>query len=206
MQSLESQWSALASEYTTDVHLVQKLWEELHRSYTASGRYYHNLTHIANLLHLTKEHQSFIREINLVRFAVFYHDIVYKTTRSDNEERSAALATERLKELHVPQEEIDMVQVMILATRTHQLHQEEDINLLVDFDLSILGADWENYAAYSQQIRKEYSLYPDLLYNNGRKKVLQHFLNRPSIYLTALFQDKLEAQARQNLQQELDSY
>lgn len=206
MQSLESQWNTLASGYTSDQHLVQKLWNELHRSYSASGRYYHNLTHIETLLHLAEEHQNFIRQINLVRLAVFYHDIIYKTTRSDNEERSAALATDRLKELHVPEEEIEMVQEMILATKTHQQHQKADVNFLVDFDLSILGADWDQYLAYSQQIRKEYSLYPDMLYNNGRKKVLQHFLNRPTIYLTALFQDKLERQARQNLQQELDSY
>ena len=183
MQSLESRWNDLASEYTSNQHLVQKLWKELQRCYSASSRYYHNLTHIETLLHLAEEHQKFIRQKNLVSFAVFYHDIIYKTTRSDNEERSAAVATERLKELHVAEEEIDTVQEMILATKTHQLHQEEDVNLLVDFDLSILGADWEQYATYSQQIRKEYSLYPDVLYNNGRKKVLQHFLDRPSIYL-----------------------
>ena len=203
MEYVESQWIVLASGYTSDEKLIQKLWKELHQHYISKGRHYHNLHHIQTLLNLSAEHQAFIEQIDLVRFAIFYHDIIYKTTQSDNEEKSAALAVERLQELQVANDKIKKVQEMVLATKTHQLHQEQDVNLLVDFDLSILGADWEQYLIYSQQIRKEYSLYPDMLYNKGRKKVLQHFLSRPNIYLTTLFHDKLEVQARQNLQQEL---
>jgi len=55
---------------------------------------------------------------------------------------------------------------------------------------------------YAKNIRKEYHIYPDLMYNPGRIKVLQHFLQKSNIYFTQAFQAK-EAAARQNLQQEI---
>lgn len=205
MQYSEYQWLELASGYTSDQQLIQKLWEELYKNYTADGRHYHTLRHIEGLLHLTEEHKTAVQQIDLLGFAVFYHDIIYSTTRSDNEARSAELAAKRLQELHVPEEEIKVVQEMILATKSHQRHRLEDVNFMTDIDLAILGAEWEKYVEYSQQIRREYSLYPDLLYRKGRKKVLQHFLNQPAIYKIAIFQNRLEIQARQNLQQELNT-
>jgi predicted metal-dependent HD superfamily phosphohydrolase len=56
---------------------------------------------------------------------------------------------------------------------------------------------------YTKQIRAEYAIYPDLLYNLGRKKVLKHFLEMPSIYKTPPFQVLYEAQAKANLGKEL---
>ncbi|RDV12011.1 hypothetical protein DXT99_23055 [Pontibacter diazotrophicus] len=205
MQDAESQWEALASSYTSDQQLIRELWKELSQNYSQSGRYYHNLHHIEALLQLAEEHKASIQQFDLLRFAVFYHDIIYSTTRSDNEARSAALAAERLQELHLTDEKIRIVQEMILATKSHQPHQSEDVNFMLDIDLSVLGADSNKYDQYRKQIRQEYNLYPDLLYNRGRKKVLQHFLSQPAIYKTATFQNSLEAQARQNLQREVNS-
>lgn len=54
------------------------------------------------------------------------------------------------------------------------------------------------------QVRKEYSIYPDLLYKPGRKKVLQHFLQMERIFKTQVFYDKYETQSRRNLEKELN--
>ena len=42
-------------------------------------------------------------------------------------------------------------------------------------------------------------MFPDILYNAGRKTVLLHFLNMNQIYKTKEFFDRLEEQARKNL-------
>ncbi|MDX2245424.1 MAG: hypothetical protein SF052_01505 [Bacteroidia bacterium] len=82
---------------------------------------------------------------------------------------------------------------------------DNDTNLFTDADLSILGQKREIYHAYSTNVRKEYAIYPDILYNPGRKKVLQHFLAMEQIFKTPHFQEKYEAQARANLEEELMS-
>ena len=73
----------------------------------------------------------------------------------------------------------------------------------LDADISVLGWDWERYEQYSRWIRKEYAVVPAILYRSGRKKVLQHFLNKPFLFQTKYYQSRLEEQARANLKQEL---
>ena len=83
---------------------------------------------------------------------------------------------------------------------------DTDTNLFTDADLAILGTDWNSYKKYYQQIRKEYSIYPDMIYNPGRKKVLHHFLHMERIYKTVWFYNRYEQQAIINLEKELNCY
>ncbi|WP_207431546.1 hypothetical protein [Sabulibacter ruber] len=202
-QYLWQTWQRTAAGYSVNQNLLSRLWEELEAAYSSRSRHYHNLRHIEALLRLTDEFEANLTAPALVRFAIFYHDAVYSSSRSDNEEKSAQLASKRLPELGVPQAEVALVEEMILATKSHRSNPNPDTDFLLDFDLAILGAPWDLYHQYSQQIRKEYSLYPDFLYHSGRKKVLRHFLDQESIFKTPPFQAKLESQARQNLAKEL---
>ena len=83
---------------------------------------------------------------------------------------------------------------MILATKDHQCNNVEDEKWLIDFDLKILSKDWDAYQVYFEQIRKEYSIYPDFLYKPGRKKALEHFIKNDFIFQTeefrALYENK----------------
>jgi predicted metal-dependent HD superfamily phosphohydrolase len=90
-----------------------------------------------------------------------------------------------------------------MATKDHQAGSDKGTLYLLDFDLAILGENLQTYAEYVQKIRAEYALYPDFLYNRGRKKVLQHFLDRDTIFKTREFIDNYESQARENLKAEL---
>ena len=72
---------------------------------------------------------------------------------------------------------------------------------MLDFDLAILGQDWGIYESYTQNIRKEYKLYPDFLNNPSRKKVLENFLNRKMLFFTEKHQDLFEEKARGNLRE-----
>jgi hypothetical protein len=94
---------------------------------------------------------------------------------------------------------------LIISTKKHEIlnTQNQDNAYLLDFDLAILGTTWETYESYTQKIRAEYSMFPDLMYKKVRKKVLQHFLERPRIYYTEKYHDLWEANARKNIQKEL---
>ena len=74
-----------------------------------------------------------------------------------------------------------------------------DAQLLVDIDLSILGADEATYRQFEQDVRREYKWVPGPLFRRTRRKILQSFLDRQSIYSTAAFRDRLEEPARRNL-------
>ncbi|MBF8964517.1 hypothetical protein I0P70_14785 [Pontibacter sp. FD36] len=200
---VKSAWEALCRRYSSDEELIRQLWDELEKGYTAKDRHYHNLAHIAYMLELADRYKQEPQQQDLLLFAIFYHDIVYKATRSDNEEQSAVIAAQRLHLLGIPEADILHVKEMIIATKAHQTNADYQTNLLLDLDLAILGADQERYDRYSEGVRKEYSIYPDLIYKPGRRKVLQHFLAQPHIYKTPAFQEAFEEKARANLQREL---
>ncbi|WP_298393456.1 hypothetical protein [Flavobacterium sp.] len=181
---------------------IDYLWTDLEKVYSAKSRYYHNLTHLEEMISLFDSHCAQLQFPNEVLYSIFYHDYVYKVTRKDNELKSAVHAVEILPLDTTLNKQL--VFNMIVATQHHQHNAIEDINWLIDFDLKILSKDWENYKTYCQQIRKEYKIYPNLLYNPGRKKALQHFIENPSIYQTEVFRNQYEAIARANIQAELN--
>lgn len=194
----------LFTNYTADHVLANNFWLEIFTKYSEPKRHYHTITHLENLIADLKEVQEQIMDWETTLFAVFYHDIIYKATSSSNEEDSAKIAQERLTEIGYPTEKIARCTTMILATKQHVYSEDTDTNLLTDADLSILGQNAEEYQEYTDNIRKEYSIYPDFVYMPGRKKVIQHFLQMERIYKTDYFFDKYEKQARVNLANELE--
>jgi predicted metal-dependent HD superfamily phosphohydrolase len=177
------------------------LWEELVKAYSVKNRYYHNLTHLEEMI---REYEMYHSQLNFpveVLYAIFYHDYIYKATSKENELKSAELAVSILP----PNARInkDLVFEMIVATKLHEHNKVADINWLIDFDLKILSKEWKDYETYFKQIRKEYKIYPDLLYNPGRKKALQHFLENEFIFQTETFRRQFEKQARENILKEI---
>jgi predicted metal-dependent HD superfamily phosphohydrolase len=152
------------------------------------------------------DYKNNIEDFDTLLFSIWYHDIIYKSTKKDNEEKSAFFAQKRLKSLNLEGKRIENVQNLIISTKKHQiiLDQNEDNAYLLDFDLSILGTDWKTYEMYTKQIRKEYKIYPDFMYKPGRKKVLLHFLERETLYFTKAIRNELENQARENLNKEIE--
>ena len=180
---------------------IDKHWEDLEKAYTLKSRYYHNLTHLENMITSFYEYKEQLQFPNEVLYAIFYHDIIYKTIRKDNEQKSAAFAIKILPKNAILDK--NLVYDMICATQLHLYNSILDINWLIDFDLKILASDWEDYQKYCQEIRKEYKVYPDLLYKPGRKKALEHFLEKDFIFQTDEFRSKYEAKARENIKKEL---
>jgi predicted metal-dependent HD superfamily phosphohydrolase len=193
----------LLTNYNADPDLTIQMWAEIEKSYSAPKRFYHNLAHLTALLQFLLNYKQEIEHWNALLFSIFYHDIVYNVLRSDNEERSAATAVKRLQTLNVDPATINICTAQILATKKHADSGNKDTNLFTDADLMVLGQPAPDYQQYCKQIRKEYGIYPELVYKPGRKKVLLHFLQMPRIYKTSTCFSLFESQARTNLETEL---
>jgi predicted metal-dependent HD superfamily phosphohydrolase len=195
----------LLTKYTDNERVKNKLWTEIEKNYSSKKRHYHTLQHLDNLLSQLTEVKSEIQNWETTLFTLFYHDIIYNSIKSDNEEKSAGLAEKRMTQISVSNYEIELCKKQILATKSHIKSIDSDTNYFTDADLSILGQNWETYLLYCKNVRKEYSIYPAIVYNPGRKKVLNHFLSMDRIFKTDFFYNKFETQAKQNLQQEIES-
>ncbi|MFD2915159.1 HD domain-containing protein [Psychroserpens luteus] len=204
---LKQEWMTLASKYTGDQQLISTYWNDIEMYYTSKGRYYHNLTHIYNMLKQAETIVNDIDDYDAFRFSIWYHDIIYNSTKKNNEVKSAEFARNRLKSFNFDKKRIEIVDNLIKSTEKHTviLNKNHDNAYLLDIDLSILGTNWEAYQTYIKNIRKEYAIYPDFMYKKGRKKAMQHFLERESIYFTQLYQNKFETQARQNIEREIST-
>jgi predicted metal-dependent HD superfamily phosphohydrolase len=176
--------------------------DELVAAYTAPGRRYHSLRHIEDCLGAlagVKNLSAAEREI-LVE-AIWWHDVVYDATRSDNEELSA-----RLAEQHIRPDLRSEVGRLIRLTKTHQVASDDRLGaILISIDLSILGAEPARYDAYAAAIRQEFAHVPDPDYRAGRANVLGQFAARPVIFPDAVFAATYDRQARENLARELAS-
>lgn len=190
--------------YTTDSEQQLALWNEVEKNYSKSDRHYHNITHLNSMLTELKIYKDKFDNWDTIIFAIAYHDLIYNSLKGNNEERSAEMAIKRLTNISFPEKLITSCEKLILATKKHE-PSDSGTNLFTDADLSILGFDSETYKDYSKQIRREYSIYPDIIYNPGRKKVLTHFLKMDTIYKTKEFSGRYELNAKTNIQTELNS-
>lgn len=188
--------------YTDDTPLLESCWNEITASYSDQRRGYHTLAHLQHFsrqLDLCKHHLS---DYPTAYLALIYHDIVYFMLDGTNEEKSALVAVDHLRRLNYPSDLINTCQEMILATKTHSMNSSSDINYFIDADMSILGADKVSYAKYVAGIRKEYG--DSIYFDEGRKHVLQSFLEMERIFKTDFFYKKYEEKARLNIQNEIE--
>ncbi|MCC5916721.1 MAG: hypothetical protein JJU02_05275 [Cryomorphaceae bacterium] len=203
---LKETFIALLKNYSDDFDQIQLLWNEVEKCHSEKNRHYHTLQHLESLLLELIEIKDKIQYWDCILFSLFYHDIIYHIIKSNNEEKSAALAEKRMNQISVPKEIINRCKAHILATKSHKKSTDSDTNYFTDADLSILGQPSETYSQYCKDVRNEFSIYPDFVYNAGRKKVINHFLTMKRIYKTDYFYQKYEQMARRNLTREIAFY
>ena len=203
---LKSIWVELLTQFEIETAIQERLWTEIEKHYSGKNRHYHNLIHLEKMMEAYFEHIDYIKQKETILFSIFYHDIIYQPIRRDNEEKSAKLMKNRLEQIQLPQTIIENCYRQIMQTKTHRIfinHQEDD-KYLLDFDLEVLSRNWEAYKTYTEQIRKEYWIYPISMYKKGRRSAMLSFLKRDSIYHTAYFKREKEESARQNILRELE--
>lgn len=191
---------SLFSKYTENAEMY---WNDLVNKYSHKSRYYHNLSHLKNMLKMFKlVKDQFTCNSDDILMALFYHDYVYDVYLFDNEEQSAAKVVKILYEIDYPFENTEYVVKLILATCSHKKSKDENINLFVDIDLAILGSVPKTYEKYFQNIRKEYSVFPDSMYNHGRINILKS-LKKDGVFSTQYFKQLFENDAIRNISCEI---
>ncbi len=188
-------------KYSSNQSYNDQCWREIEKQYSSKSRHYHNLIHLEKMFEELEEVKAKIKNLDSLIFAIFYHDIIYKARKSDNEYQSAILFEKRISKTSF--EFIQDCKRKIELTKEHLNSDDQEVNYLMDLDLSILGKSPDEYLIYSKNIRQEYIIYPDFLYYKGRRKALESLLNLESLFKTDYFKLKYEEQAQMNLKNEL---
>ena len=192
----------LIRKYSDNENFNSECWSEIENNYSSKTRYYHNLKHLENMFTELDRIESKTKDLDTLLFAIFYHDIICESTKSNNEHQSALIFEKRISQTSFTSLSECMAQIE--AIKEHKLSYDNDTNILIDLDLSILGKSSKEYKKYCENIRKEYQIYPDFMYRKGRIEFLKNILELDSIYKTDFFKQEFETQAKENLINELN--
>src|SRR5262249_38835687 len=88
IEALRGAWLNLVLSIGGEVGPGWAAFTNLASRYAAPERYYHNLDHIADMLATVDRLCDLAQDLAAVRFAVWFHDAVYDSRASDNEEGS----------------------------------------------------------------------------------------------------------------------
>jgi predicted metal-dependent HD superfamily phosphohydrolase len=177
------------------------LFTALISAYSEPERHYHTLQHLEECFTRSEDLKHLARHPDEIELALWFHDAIHDTRRHDNEKRSAQWAAEVISP--VSREAAKRVHGLVMATRHEAVPEGIDAQILVDVDLSILGAPEQRFDEYELQVRQEYAWVPQPLYRRERRKILAAFRSRASVFSTAKFVELYEAQARKNLERAL---
>lgn len=180
------------------------LRDRLVTAYGQERRGYHDLTHLAEVLdHVETLGAAADVDVEAVVLAAWFHDAVYDGA-GDDEERSAALATEELTAAGLEPRRVAEVARLVRLTATHRPGPDDrNGQVLSDADLAVLAADPERYAGYVAGVRAEYAHVADDDFRRGRAAVLRELLAKPSLFHTAAARERWEERARANVSREL---
>ncbi|RIX81748.1 HD domain-containing protein [Acidovorax cavernicola] len=173
---------------------------ELQRRYSEPQRHYHTMQHLGECLAWFDQEQALAERPGEVALALWFHDAIYDVHAHDNEARSADWARQALQAAGVNDAAADRVHALVMATRHDAVPEGRDAELLIDIDLSILGAERARFDEYERQVHLEYGFVAEEIRLPRRRAILQRFLDRPAIYATPRMHALLEARARENLQ------
>ena len=179
------------------------LYEELMARYGEPHRHYHTLRHLEECFAELPAVRADATRPAEVELALWFHDAIYDTTRHDNEQRSAGWARSVAAQAGLDASVGERVAALIMATRHDAVRADADAVVLVDVDLSILGAPPLRFDEYERQVRQEYAQVPDAIFRRERRKILRRLLERPHLYNTPQMRESHERRARANLERSI---
>lgn len=217
-QSIMTRWFNLfpVDEFNQDV--VKAVYNKIVDAYCASHRHYHTMTHIENMLDKIDEMFNIYKfeDRPEKKFALYcdayFHDIVYNPqtpSKFSDEDFSAQFAVDSLKEIGITSvHTLERVFELIHITKVHQV--DEDLftdntmqAIMIDADMSIMGAHREDYLYYAKNIALEYSFVEEKQFRQGRTKFLHDIASRDAIFNTEYMRQVYESDARLNIRTEL---
>jgi predicted metal-dependent HD superfamily phosphohydrolase len=203
--TLPTRWSQLVRRAQTQDADPAPYAADLLARWAEPQRRYHTTDHLVAVLDRIDELAAHAADPDAVRLAAWFHDAVYRPDRSENEERSAALAERALPEAGVPAATTAEVARLVRLTVTHDpADGDRNGEVLCDADLAVLAGSPAAYAAYAAAVREEYGFVPDELFRTGRADVLRQLLALPRLFRTPAGYERWERAARHNLGTELE--
>jgi predicted metal-dependent HD superfamily phosphohydrolase len=209
--ALTTWWRLDVTELAPHAHsdAVAAVGADLERRLAEEHRSYHTTQHLVEMFWALEELEQAgaisSREAVVARLAAWFHDAVYDPTSAagDNEVASAELAVRDLTALGLNRTDVDTIGELVLATEKHRLPRHGLAAAFHDADLWILSAPPERYLDYTTEVREEYAAVPDAAFRAGRAAILRPFLDRESVYATAVAREQWEDRARVNVAGEL---
>lgn len=136
--------------------------------------------------------------------AAWFHDAVHEGTEGDDERESADLARRELTAAGWDPAAAERVAQLVLVTLEHRPDPaDRQACLLVDADLSILGASPQEYARYTEAVRREYAHVPEADFRAARAEVLRRLLSAPALFHDPLAVELWEDRGRENVSREI---
>ncbi|MEU8775071.1 hypothetical protein [Streptomyces sp. NPDC048606] len=203
--ALRARWHATATAAGADPAADPAPYaDRLLAAWAEPQRRYHTTAHLAAVLTHLDALAPHAADPAAVELAAWFHDAVYRPDRSENEERSAALAERALPELGIDPARTAEVARLVRLTVTHDpAPGDTNGEALCDADLAVLAGAPDAYAAYAAAVRAEYGFVPDEAFRTGRAAVLRQLLALPRLFRTPHGAAHWEAPARANLAAEL---
>jgi predicted metal-dependent HD superfamily phosphohydrolase len=153
----------------------EKGLKELPLRWSEPHRYYHNTTHLVNIIHDIETNMWFkgltASEKRALMIAAFYHDAIYNPKKDDNEERSVKLFLRDFGGTDIRM--IDAVCGLIMVTKYRKRPGTKLKKIFWDADNAGFkkGFDW--LMKTEKLIQKEYSYLPKEKFREGKIKFLE---------------------------------
>ncbi|MCX7552252.1 N-methyl-D-aspartate receptor NMDAR2C subunit [Marinicella sp. S1101] len=181
-------------------------YDILYAAYSEKHRFYHTAKHIDAMLKHFDEVKELAQRPNELELAIWFHDAIYKPFSKSNELDSAVWARDFMLANGADESNAQRVYDLIMAT-VHDVDvtYNNDAQLMVDIDLTILGTPPPVYDAFEKHVRKEYRWVPYFIYQKKRKQLLNSFLQHKNIYHLAYFREKFEDNARSNIKRAINT-
>ncbi|EDP98405.1 Pycsar system effector family protein [Kordia algicida OT-1] len=121
---------------------------------------YHNLTHTKSVVAKTKELIEGLgieeKQANLLIIAAWFHDTGYVNGIDGHEEESVKIATAFLKNHEISEEDLNVINQLILATKMGRKPENLLEQIISDADCGHIGS--KNFAEVTELLRKEIEL------------------------------------------------
>lgn len=202
---LSERWQELTHRMGWSAPGVDEVGADLVDRYREPHRRYHGTDHLLAVLTALDDLSGPHAPPVTVVLAAWFHDAIYEGIPTADETASAELARGMLAASPLPAPDRERVAEMVLATARHMdpaARHDPDTALLLDADLSVLGAPPDTYDAYSLGVRAEHPGIDDEQFRRGRLAVVEALSARPALFLTPAGVNRYEAAARANLRRE----
>jgi predicted metal-dependent HD superfamily phosphohydrolase len=182
------------------------------------NRFYHTFAHIKYCLDLVDKHKDSIDDVNAMKLAFWFHDVIYKTGDKSSELHSAILAVRLLRQLGLHDDLIKRVRELILATQysstltncfanSKDRKYHNDILFMRDIDFAAFADDYDAVLANGVNIYLEAGRDNVRMdkFLEGRIGFLKFISSSKfKLFHTDVFHNEKEAVAKRNVCRELE--